>query len=92
MAYDLKCYCCGNKFTSNDFYYCLECLVKLNEMFEKNVNVVKEPNYSNHCISCGEFENRKILYNGNSEYFPEIKGEGVPICDICVKEELNKYK
>lgn len=91
MAHGLKCYCCGTNNTSDDFYYCLECLEKLQQMFANNENVLSTPTHCDHCISCGEFENRKILWTGGSKYFLKHSGDGVPICDGCVEGELSRY-
>ena len=87
-----KCYCCGINEISDEFFYCIDCLKKLKEMFDKNENIIDNPNSTEHCISCGEFENRKILWTGNSRCFPNHHGDGIPICNICVESELKKYK
>ncbi len=87
-----KCYCCGINEISSEFFYCIECLKKLKEMFDNNENIIDNPNGTEHCISCGKFDNRKILWTGNSRYFSNHNGDGIPICSICVESELKKYK
>ncbi len=86
-----KCYCCGINEISSEFFYCIACLKKLKEMFDNNENIIDNPNGTEHCISCGKFENRKILWTGNSTYFSNHNGDGIPICSICVESELKKY-
>lgn len=91
MAHGLKCYCCGENNTSDEFYYCLQCLKKLQIMFNSNKNLINDPQHYNHCISCGEFKNRKILYTGGSCSFPDHGDDGIPICNRCVEDELKRY-
>ena len=87
MAHGLKCYCCSQKEKSDAYYYCQDCLFKLKNMFgvnravfyNKEYKIIENPHHSEHCISCGEFENRRII----DEMF---------ICDKCVELELLQYE
>ncbi len=81
MAYGLKCYCCGLAYTTNEFFYCIECLQKLKMMFDNAEGVIEKPGHMNHCISCGEYENRRIVY----------VNDVTPICEMCVADELGRY-
>lgn len=92
MAYGLKCYCCGvNKPNSPELYYCKSCLLILSKAFEaNNKGILRNPQHYDHCISCGEWEDRRIIWTGHTALFPSIKGAGVPICECCIKEELLK--
>ena len=79
MAHGLKCYCCGITETG-DRYYCYECLKKLKAIFESECcNILETTHHSQHCNSCGEWENRRII-------------EEVHVCDKCVKQELLEYE
>lgn len=90
MAYGLKCYCCGiNAPVSSELYLCKSCLLLLSEKFqEKSSDILENPKHFNHCVCCGEWENRRIVYTGSIKIFSEHAGDGVPICDRCVEEEL----
>ena len=92
MAFGKKCYCCGKVYPRDDLFYCDECLMKLSKAFETGEGVVFNPKHYDHCISCGEYKNRKIVYTGNTGLFPTHPKDSVPICDNCVQEELKKYK
>lgn len=92
MAFGLPCYCCGIAKTSEDHFYCKECLVKLEYAFECKKGVVALPIHPDHCVSCGEFEDRVILWTGKTDVFSSKDGYGVPICKECVQEELLMYE
>jgi predicted nucleic acid-binding Zn ribbon protein len=87
MAHGLKCYCCGENITSDTHYYCYNCVKILKNMFDTNIadfggeyfEILENPHPSSHCISCGEFENRRII---------DVRH----ICDKCVIEELIAYE
>jgi len=87
MAHGLKCYCCGQAPTSEAHYYCRDCLAKLHIMFETNravlngvaYEIMENPHHSNHCVSCGEHENRRII-------------DALLICDKCVETEFVQIK
>ncbi|MDP4091980.1 MAG: hypothetical protein Q8920_01315 [Bacillota bacterium] len=87
MAHSLKCYCCWKNATSNTHYYCFKCIKKLKKMFDNNIadfgdkcfEILENPHHSSHCISCGEFEDRRII---------DVKC----ICNKCVMEELLAYE
>lgn len=51
-------------------------------MLTLNENIVSNPGWGNHCIICGEYEERKIV---------DLPDCG-PICDICIKEESDRYE
>lgn len=90
MAVGRKCYCCGiNEPVSPELFYCKPCLLLLSEIFKnKSLGILEGPRHYDHCISCGEWEGRQILYTGRTGRFPSHPGDGVPICDHCVEEEL----
>lgn len=93
MAYGRKCYCCGETYPAfSPLYYCKACLMKLEQAFAAGRGVLPQPKHSDHCISCGEYEDRKILYTGETGFFPAQLGGGVPICEKCVREELGLYE
>ena len=92
MAFGKKCYCCGNVYPKDNLYYCEECLMKLNKAFETGKGVLYNPKPYDHCISCGQYEDRKIVYTGNTGFFPDHPRDMSPICDKCVQEELEKNK
>jgi len=87
VAYGRKCYCCWKNATSETHYYCYECIQKLKLMFDNNkadfgnkyFEILDNPEHYDHCISCGEYENRRII---------DIKH----VCDKCVIEELIDYE
>lgn len=60
MAFGEKCYCCGKVYPRDDLFYCEECLMKLSKAFETGEGVVFNPKHYDHCISCGEYKNRKM--------------------------------
>ena len=89
VAYGRKCYCCGERDPArSELYYCRNCLLRLEQAFASGGGVLSRPRHWDHCISCGEFEDRRILYTGRTGVFPAQAGDGVPICDRCVEEEL----
>ena len=88
MAFGKKCYCCEEVYPKDVLFYCEECLMKLSKAFKTGEGVVLNPKHYDHCISCGEYENRKIVYTGNTRLFPTHPKDSVPICDKCVQEEL----
>ena len=69
MAHGSNCYCCWNNKTSDIHYYCYDCLLKLKNIFATNravfgdseYGIIENPHHSEHCISCGEFESRRII-------------------------------
>lgn len=65
--------------------------MKLNKALKTRQGVVSNPEHQDHCISCGDFENRQIIYTGNTGLFPTHPKDTVPICDKCVQKELKKY-
>jgi len=91
MAYGLKCYCCGvNTPASSELFLCRSCLLILYKKFqEDSPDILESPKHFDHCICCGEWENRRIVYTGSIKAFSEHGGDGAPICDRCVEEELN---
>lgn len=89
MAFGRKCYCCGvDDPVSSESFYCKSCLVKLSKAFKDNSEgVLNFPKHIDHCISCGQWEDRRIVYTG---LFSDHSGDvGMPICDKCVEEELD---
>lgn len=81
------CYCCGERFAEGDGYYCRDCLLKLKRLFaQESPGIVAEPKLQEHCISCGQWEERRILWTGQTGLF-DHEGDGVPICEKCVEEE-----
>ena len=81
MAHGLKCYCCGVNATG-DRYYCHQCLKELQDIFNTDsYEILHKPDSTEHCNSCGEWENRKII-NKLCSY----------ICDKCVVEKLLQYE
>lgn len=89
MAFDRKCYCCGrNEPALPALFYCKECLLSLSDIFKHNgPGILERPRHADHCISCGEWQDRRILYTGRTGRFPAHPGDGIPICDHCVDEE-----
>ena len=88
MAYDRPCYDCGDRSPIKpELYYCKDCLQKLKYMLDNGEGVLEEPTAGDHCISCGQYENRRILYTGKSTLFSKHAGDGIPICDRCVEQE-----
>jgi len=81
MAHDLKCYLCWKNETSDNHYYCYDCIQVLKRHLDLNINFVKNVQYADHCVSCGQFENRKII----------LMNEVVLICEICIMSELSDY-
>ncbi|MGY3777081.1 hypothetical protein [Isobaculum melis] len=85
-----NCYCCGIKKTTNENDYCDSCLKSLSRIFSTNAVAIEDkPVHADHCISCGQWENRRILWTGRTAYFNH-PGDGVPICEWCIQEELGK--
>lgn len=82
MAAGQKCYCCGIAETTDELFYCYDCLQKMKIMFDNNINVIEHPMHQEHCISCGEWENRRIVYPHQATF----------VCDRCVEREMKKYK
>lgn len=86
MAFGRKCYCCGEAETSDTHFYCYSCVKELNEMFIKNravfgskhYEILDNPLYSDHCVSCGEHTNRRII-------------DVWHICEKCISNELAEY-
>ena len=86
-----RCYCCGLRNVQGEHYYCLDCLSKLQRLFvEDGPGIVKNPQHQEHCISCGQWEERRILWTGRTGVFDHA-GDGVPICEKCVAEEVACY-
>jgi|AKZA01.1.fsa_nt_gi hypothetical protein len=94
MAHGSKCYCCGaNKPIQAHCYYCQMCLLKLSKIFKiKDDGIINKANHSTHCGSCGQWKNRRIIMTGNTTYFNCHQGDGIPICENCVNEEINLLK
>ena len=92
MMFGSRCYCCGKVYPKDTFFYCEECLVKLDKAFETGQGVILNPEHHDHCISCGEYAERQIVYTGNTGLFPAHPKDMLPICDKCVQKELEKYK
>ncbi len=94
MGHGLKCYCCCiNDPILNDSYYCEICLQKLSKAFKDNVyGIIDKPKHMEHCISCGEWEERRIILTGRGGLFSSQVGDGVPICERCVRKELLKLQ
>ena len=90
--FGIKCYCCGKVYPKDNLFYCEECLIKLGNAFETGQGVILNPEHCEHCISCGEYEDRQIVHTGNTGLFPTHPRDTLPICDKCVQEELKKYK
>ena len=82
MANGMKCYCCGEKETTDKYYFCYECVKKLKGIFDRNsFEVFENPPYAHHCNSCGENENRRIVCI-----------DFAFICNKCVEMELSQYE
>lgn len=85
-----NCYCCGVNKTIKENYYCHSCLKVLYWIFNTNiVGIENKPAHAEHCISCGQWENRRILWTGRTGYFNH-QGDGVSICEWCVHEEFEQ--
>jgi hypothetical protein len=90
MAYGMNCYCCGVNPTSEEHFYCCDCLVKLDKILRgiemcfngEEVNIYINPSHAYHCVSCGEHDNRRIIVSQAYAWF---------ICDKCVESELLQY-
>lgn len=92
MAFGRKCYCCGvGDPVSPKLFYCKSCLMKLSQAFKDNgEGVLSFPKQMDHCVSCGQWEDRHIVYTGYTGLFPGHSGTvGMPICEKCVEEELD---
>lgn len=87
-----KCYCCGKVYPKENLFYCKECLAKISKAFETEQGVILTPKHSDHCISCGEYEGRRIIYTCDSGFFPKHPKNTLPICNKCVEKELEEYK
>jgi len=46
---------------------------------DEKYEIIENPPHSNHCVSCGQHENRKII-------------DGLFICDKCVEREIRVYE
>ena len=94
MAHGRKCYCCGeNEPIQEVSYYCQSCLLKLSKILNTNERgIISKANYSEHCGSCGQWENIRIIMTGNTIDFSHHQGDGIPICENCVIEEMNLLK
>lgn len=60
----------------------------MKKAFEIGKGVILTPQHYDHCISCGQYEDRRIVYTGQTGLFPIHFGDGLPICDKCVQEEF----
>lgn len=74
-----ECYACGKKIQNG--YLCKEHAFELRSMLENNDSVIEHPDHRYHCIICGEYEDRKIVY---------YKGL-IFICDKDIEEEFTNY-
>ena len=84
------CYWCGEQPAEGSGYYCRDCLVTLQRLFDDGgPGIVETPAFWEHCISCGQWEDRRILWTGRTGAFAH-GGDGVPICDKCVAEEFDR--
>ena len=86
-----KCYCCGEVYPKENLFYCEECLIKIRKAFETEQGVVVHPKETDHCISCGEYDGRRIVYTGNSGFFPKHPKDTLPICNKCAEKERKEY-
>lgn len=92
MAFGRKCYCCGvDDPVSPELFYCKSCLVRLAKAFKDNSKgVLNFPKHIDHCVSCGQWEGRHIVYTGYTGLFPDHSGDiGIPICNKCVEAEMD---
>ncbi|OJG98356.1 hypothetical protein RV18_GL003257 [Enterococcus termitis] len=56
-------------------------------IFKSNAVGIEEfPEHVDHCILCGEWENRRIIWTGNTGAF-DHEGSGIPICEKCILDE-----
>ncbi len=92
MAFRKKCYCCDEAYPNANLFYCKKCLDLLSKAFETGQGVLSNPEDMDHCVSCGEYEDRQIVYTGNSGFFPTHPKGFIPICSKCVQTELEKYE
>lgn len=74
-----ECYVCGKKLSNG--YLCDDHILELVQMLNLNVDVMKEHDFRHHCIICGQFEERKIIYYKGLTF----------ICSVCIDEHKNKY-
>lgn len=76
------CYICGEPLTIEGVWLCKEHAHFLKIGFESGwPGLIKNPEFAHHCMICGEWENRQILYPENE----------APYCNICMKTAVTAY-
>lgn len=75
------CYICNEQVTVKDIWLCKEHAFNLNRHFESGFCLIKKPEFANHCMICGEWENRIILQ------IPD----NAPYCNVCIDNAINAY-
>jgi hypothetical protein len=74
-----KCFICGK--VTEDNYFCIDHAAELHRLLIGKDNLIKKPDFKQHCHICGEYENREIIEFSNWGYF----------CDRDIIEAFRKY-
>lgn len=75
----MECYVCSKKLDKE--YLCEQCVNLILKMLEANTHVISNPKWENHCLICGEYEDRVII---------DVPNCG-PICGKCLSEAKRIY-
>jgi hypothetical protein len=70
----MECFICSEKLKKR--HLCNQCSNLVDKMLETKSNIIKNPEWINHCLICGEYEERVIV---------DVSNCG-PICDKCIRE------
>jgi late competence protein required for DNA uptake (superfamily II DNA/RNA helicase) len=76
----MECFVCGKVLNSG--FLCDEHAMQLHGMLNNEESIVMDSTWKNHCMICGEYENRRIVYLPDAGYF----------CEYCILEEFKRIK
>ena len=78
---DDKCIICNVKLVHSGVFLCERHTNKLEDNYKTEENIITTPTFKEHCMICGEWENRIIINYPEWNY----------ICNVCLKNALDNY-
>lgn len=76
-----KCIICDKELTSKGVFLCESDTLKLYYKLNTKLDIINNPTFKEHCMICGEWENRVIINFPTWNY----------TCNVCLRRAMNIY-